>query len=162
MFHRLLQVYLKQIWHPHGYVRVVHHSLSLFFKRTYVTTSYVTNHEIQTITVTLADNNKSQGVLGRIFNLPAGTLTLTQTSPNSTTSNAGFLAAVNASSNVAPLALNLGGINYIKVFCDMSKGFKAAYISLPGCLDTTLLVLYQFPVYLGVGSTMCHLQHTNV
>ena len=113
--------------------------LSLFFKRTYVTTSYVTNHEIQTITVTLSDNNKSRGLLGRIFNLPTGTLTITQTSPNPTTNNAGFLAAVNASSDVAPLALNMGGINYIKVFCDMSQGFKAAHISLPGCLDTTLL-----------------------
>ena len=113
--------------------------LSLFFKRTYASTSYVTNHEVQTISVTFADNVQTNGLLGRIFNLPTGTFTLTQTSPNPTTNNAGFLAAVNASSNVAPLALNVGGINYIKVFCDMSQGFKAAHVTLPGCLDTTLL-----------------------
>ena len=92
----------------------------------------------------MSDNNKSQGLLGRIFNLPTGTLTITQTSPNPTTNNAGFLAAVNAWSNVAPLALNMGGINSIKVFCDMSQGFKAAHVTLPGCLDTTLLGV--FPV----------------
>ena len=113
--------------------------LSLFFKSTYASTSYVTNNEVQTISVTFADSNKTNGLIGCIFNVPTGTLTLTQTSPNPTTNNAGFLAAVNASSNVAPLALNLGGINYIEVFCDMSQGFKAAHIVLPGCLGTTLL-----------------------
>ena len=34
-----------------------------------------------------------------------------------------------------------GGVNYIKVFCDMSQGFKAAHVTLPGCLDTTLLAV---------------------
>ena len=35
--------------------------------------------------------------------------------------------------------MNFGGINFIKVFCDMSQGFKAAHITLLGCIDTTLL-----------------------
>ena len=95
----------------------------------YATMSYVPTHEVQTITVTTTDNNTQAGLLGRIFKIPTGTLTLTQTSPNPTTNNAGFLAAVNASSNSAQLALNVGGINYIKVFCDMSQGYKAAQVS---------------------------------
>ena len=105
----------------------------------YATTSYVPTHEVQMITVTFTDNNKQAGLLGYIFNITTGTLTLTQTLPNPTTNNAGFLAAVNASLNSVQLALNVGGINDIKVFCNMSQRYKATHVSLPGCLDTTLL-----------------------
>ena len=42
--------------------------------------------------------------------------------------------------------MNFGGINFIKVFCDMSQGFKAAHITLPGCVDTTLLGIIRIPV----------------
>ena len=77
---------------------------------------------------------------------------MSQTSPNPTTYNAGCLAAINASSNSVPLALSVGGINYIKVFCDMYQRYKAAHVSLPGCVETTLLGI--IPVYDLPGSAM--------
>ena len=114
-------------------------SLLLFFNRTYPTTSYVTNHEVETITVTLTDNNKVNGLVGRIFNISTGTLTLTHTVANPTTQYSTFLTNITQPSTSVGLNFNVGGVNYIKVFCDMSQGFKAAHVTLPGCLDTTLL-----------------------
>ena len=127
--------------------------LSLFFKCTYASTTYVTNHEIETITVTLTDNDKLNGLMGRIFNLSSGSITLTHTVANPITQNATFLTNVANPSTSTQLDFNVGGVNYIKVFCDMSQGFKAAHVTLPGCLDTTLLaVIYLFQVYLEAGS----------
>ena len=117
--------------------------LSLFFKRTYATTSYVPLHEVETITVTLTDTKPQAGLVGRIFNIPSGTLTMSQTAPNPVMFNSAFLTSVSSStlssSTFVALKMNFGGINFIKVFCDMSQGFKAAHITLPGCVDTTLL-----------------------
>ena len=41
---------------------------------------------------------------------------LSQTSPNPTTNNAGFLPAVNVSSNIVPHALNVGGMQNLGCF----------------------------------------------
>ena len=115
--------------------------LSLFFKRSYTSTTYVTNHEIETITVTLTDNDKLNGLIGRIFNVASGSIILTHTVANPITQNATFLTNVANPSTSTQLDFNVGGVNYIKVFCDMSQGFKAAHVTLPGCLDTTLLAV---------------------
>ena len=113
--------------------------LSLFFNRTYANTTYSPNEEIQTITVTLTDSVPNAGLVSRIFNIPSGNLTLTQTSPDPISNNAGFLAAVHAPSTAAPIALNVNGLNYVKMFCNMSQGYKEAHLTLPGCVDSTLL-----------------------
>ena len=80
--------------------------LSLFFKRTYATTSYVPLHEVETITVTLTDTNPQAGLVGRIFNIPSGTLTMSQTVPNPVTLNSAFLTSV-ASSTLSSSTLSL-------------------------------------------------------
>ena len=83
-------------------------SLLLFFNRTYPTTSYVTNHEVETITVTLTDNNKVKGLVGRIFNISTGTLTLTHTVANPTTQYSTFLTNITQPSTSVALILMLG------------------------------------------------------
>ena len=111
-------------------------TLSLLFKQTHATKCYVMNNKIQTLTVTLTDNNKEAGLHGCIFNMPRDTVTMLQTSLNPINNNAAYLANVNASSNSVPCALNLGGINFINMFCDVCQGYKAAHVSLPGCVNS--------------------------
>ena len=99
-------------------------STALYFKQTNTKSSYITYHEIQTLTVTFTftDNNQQAQLLGHILNIPTG-----------------YLEAVNASSNVVPLALNMGGINFIKVLYDRHQGYKEAHILIPRYVDTALL-----------------------
>ena len=135
------------------FMQVVH--FSMFFKQTNAAISYVMTHEIQTISVTFIENNKQAGLLGHIFNIPIGTLTLTQTSWNPTTNNAVYLAAVNASSNSAPLIVHVVGVNYIKVFCDISQGYKTTHMSLMGCVNRTLLCCTRSSWKLGILHISC-------
>ena len=53
-----------------------------------------------------------------------------------------YSAALNTLSTYVPLTLDFRGINNMNVICNMSQGCKVAHISLPGCVDNTLLDIF--------------------
>ena len=81
-----------------------------------------------TIQIIVTDNEMNAGFLSRVFQLPMGHLTLTQTIPSYATDPAGWAATVAGITDKVPIGLLFTGVKYLKLFCGMAQGFNEAHV----------------------------------